>query len=105
MSNDWYFGIGGGFPHERLNVTCSSCTLWASSYDIPLPSAQTGPLVSPGFPMREAQTARMYSTLQAHVSKYTHFASLFLSLPPSLIYLVQVLWVEQLHRLVLEPVL
>lgn len=96
-----YFGPGEGFPHERLHVTFSSCTLWVSSLDIPLPSAPTGPLVSLGFPMGGAQTARMYSTLQDHVFKYL---TVLVSLSRSYFYLVQMLWVEQLHRLVLEPV-
>lgn len=64
-----------------------------------IPSAHIGTPLSPGFPMREAQSGRMYRIEQDHVSKY-------ISAPPrSLFPLVQMLWVEQLHRLVLEPVL
>lgn len=95
----WWWG---GFPRERLHVPYSSCTLWVSSCDIPLPSVYTGTLVSPGFPMGEAQTGRMYSTEEDHVSKYIHVLCCPLL---SLLLAVQVLWVEQLHRLVLEPIL
>lgn len=28
-----HFGFGESFPHERLHVTHSSCTLWVSSFD------------------------------------------------------------------------
>lgn len=64
-----------------------------------LPSVHTGTLVSSGFPMGEAQTGSMYSAEQDHVSK--NIPVLCSPLSPS----VQMLWVEQLHRLVMEPVL
>lgn len=64
-----------------------------------LPSVHTGTRVSSGFPMGEAQTGSMYCAEQDHVSKNTPV--LCSPLSPS----VQMLWVEQLHRLVVEPVL
>lgn len=78
----------------------SACTLWVSSYDIPLPSAQTGPVVSLGFfPWEKPRLPGCT----------VHCKIMFLNIYPQLcvslsFYLVQVLWVEQLHGLVLEPV-
>lgn len=42
-----YLGLGEGFPHERLHVTYSSCTLPDSSCGIPLPSAHMQAWVFP----------------------------------------------------------
>lgn len=56
------------FPHERLNVTDTSCTLWVSSCNITLPSAHIGTLVWV-FPWEKPKMAG--STVRPdHVSKY-----------------------------------
>lgn len=65
-----------------------------------IPSAHTGTPLSLGFPMGEAQSGRMYCTWENKIMFLNIYLPL-LSLFPS----VQMLWVEQLHRLVLEPVL
>lgn len=97
-----FFCLSEGF-HRRLHATYSSCSLWVTSCETALPSAHAGTFMSLGFPTGEALTGRMPSTDQHYVSKYTPdftFHSSFFFFPP-----VQVLWMEQLHWLVLEPLL
>lgn len=63
-----YFWFLLNFPHEGLNVTDTSCTLWVSSCNITLPSAHIGTLVWV-FPREKPKMAGS-RVRPDHVSKY-----------------------------------
>lgn len=55
------FGLADSFPHDVLNVTSTSCSLWVSPCEFALPSAHAGTRIRVS-PVGEAQADRVESS-------------------------------------------